>query len=73
VHADPAEFAKDVAQAEYGDDRQGDSKDKTLKKSGHTHHRDGRRGKVGRTYPIDAMITKRGTRKQGRGAKWLRE
>jgi hypothetical protein len=65
VHADPAEFAKDVAQAEYGDDRQGDTKDKTLKKSGHTHHRDGRRGKVGRPYPIDAMIPQ-GVRGRGR-------
>ena len=54
-----------VAQAEYGDDRHGDTKDKTLKKSGHSHHRDGRKGKVSRVYPIDAMIARQGARARG--------
>ncbi len=45
MHAEPAELAQNVAQAECGEDHHGDRKDKTLKESGHTHHRDGRKGK----------------------------
>ena len=45
AHAEPTELAKDVAQADSGEDYHGYCKDKTLEKSRHAHHLSGRKGK----------------------------
>src|ERR1700722_6431602 len=38
MDADPAELAQDITDAQAGKDHKGDCKDKTLEKSGHSHH-----------------------------------
>ena len=44
MHADPAELAQNIADAEAGEDHKGDCKDKTLEKSGHSHHQSSIKG-----------------------------
>ena len=48
MNAEQAEFAQGKAQAEGGKDGYGKHKDRTLKESGHTHHRGGPQGETGR-------------------------
>ena len=48
VNAEQAELAQGKAQAEGGKDGHGEHKDRTLKESGHTHHRGGPQGEAGR-------------------------
>ncbi len=56
MNADPAELAQCQAQAENGEDHNGNRKDNTLEESGHTHHRGGLQGEASRSHLIDAMI-----------------